>query len=62
MEQRTDRDTERAIDIAIGMATSEGYSSAAQYLATHGIPLRVIIRVLTQPDHRRGLPIKPRVS
>jgi hypothetical protein len=58
MEQRTDQHTEQLIDTAIRMSVLEGYTSAARHLAEHGIPLRVIIRVLIHPGQRRDMSVE----
>jgi hypothetical protein len=62
VDQRLDPHTEHTIETAIQTATSEGYALPARYLAESGIPLRVIMRVLTQPDNRRGMSVEPRAS
>jgi hypothetical protein len=54
---RADRRTQQhmAGKVAVGLITlsTMGHEMAAWYLASHGVPLETIVRVITMPQKRR---------
>lgn len=53
MDRRFDKRIALLIDAAVNAEASHGYASAANELTVQGVPLYVILRVLTRPQERR---------
>ena len=50
---RPDLITARIVEEAIALEATHGKNHAASFLTKHAVPFAVIVRVLSEPEHRR---------